>query len=193
MDAWIWIFGIALTAAVILFVKWLGATAPASALLPAQPVQVHGGAGDHGGHGEAPGGGEAAAAHTIAPLYGTAAAQSTMLEAARIQAEADARAREKAELEAAGDTEGAAAIQLDDLSVIEGIGPRIDEELKKAGVISFSQLAATSVDRLQEILSAANLRMAQPDTWPQQAELAAQGRWAELKALQVELNAGRQQ
>lgn len=79
----------------------------------------------------------------------------------------------------------------DDLKVIEGIGPKISAMLNAEGIYTFAQLAATDVERLRGIMQAANLRIADPTTWPQQAALAAAGRWDELKALQDSLKGGR--
>ena len=79
----------------------------------------------------------------------------------------------------------------DDLTRIEGIGPKISSTLQEAGITTFSQLAATEMDRLEEILQGANLRLANPDTWPQQAKLAAAGEWDTLQVLQDELKGGR--
>ena len=42
----------------------------------------------------------------------------------------------------------------DDLVKIEGVGPKINELLKAAGIVTFVQLASTSVARLKEILAA---------------------------------------
>lgn len=80
-----------------------------------------------------------------------------------------------------------------DLKRIEGIGPNIEEILNNAGIHHFEQLAATSVERLQTILEEAGerYRLADPGTWPEQARLAAQGKWDELSALQEELKGGR--
>ncbi len=81
----------------------------------------------------------------------------------------------------------------DDLTKIEGIGPKIAGLLQAAGIITFAQLAQTEVGRLQQILTAAGprFRLADPASWPQQAGLAAAGKWAELEKLQGQLVAGR--
>lgn len=81
----------------------------------------------------------------------------------------------------------------DDLRKVEGIGPKIAELFKAAGIATFGQLAATSADRLKEILAEAGSNFAShdPTTWPKQAELAAAGKWDELKAWQDELSGGR--
>jgi len=79
----------------------------------------------------------------------------------------------------------------DDLEIIEGIGPKIAGLLKAAGITTFAQLADVDVARVQEILRAANLRLADPTTWAEQARLAASGDWSALETLQKTLKAGR--
>ena len=81
----------------------------------------------------------------------------------------------------------------DDLSKVEGIGPKIAEHFNAAGIHTFAELAATSVERLQEILTEAGPAYAShnPGTWPKQAEMAAAGKWDELKAWQDELDGGK--
>lgn len=85
------------------------------------------------------------------------------------------------------------ATKADDLRKVEGIGPKIAELFNAAGINSFAELAATSADRLKEILTEAGSAFAShdPGTWPKQAELAAAGKWDELKAWQDELNGGK--
>jgi len=74
----------------------------------------------------------------------------------------------------------------DDLKKIEGIGPKIAEIFNNAGILTFAQLAETSVEKLQEILAAAGSRYAskKPGSWPKQAKMAAEGKWDELKEWQ---------
>lgn len=81
----------------------------------------------------------------------------------------------------------------DDLKIIEGIGPKIADLLINEGIVSFANLAATPAERVKEILDAAgsNYAMHDPTTWAEQAELARDGKWDELKELQDKLNAGR--
>ena len=85
------------------------------------------------------------------------------------------------------------AAPADDLSKIEGIGPAIQGHLNAAGIVSFAQLASTSVDDIRGLLEAAGGAFTghDPTTWPQQAAMAAEGRWEELQAWQIELNGGR--
>lgn len=77
----------------------------------------------------------------------------------------------------------------DDLKVIAGIGPKIEEVLRAAGIRTYAQLADTSVEQLQAILSQAGprFRLANPSTWPEQARLAANGDWEGLRSLQATL------
>ena len=81
----------------------------------------------------------------------------------------------------------------DDLTIIEGIGPKIAGLCIDAGITTFAQLADTPTEKLSEILHAAGPRytMHKPDTWPQQAALARDGKMDELKTLQDELNGGK--
>jgi predicted flap endonuclease-1-like 5' DNA nuclease len=81
---------------------------------------------------------------------------------------------------------------VDDLEIVEGIGPKIAELLKQNGIRKFSELAATEAPRLQAILDGAgpHFKLAHPQTWPEQAELAMRNRWRALKSLQDVLSAG---
>lgn len=81
----------------------------------------------------------------------------------------------------------------DDLTVVEGIGPKINKLFNDAGIHTFAELSQTPVEKMQEILDAAGprYRLADPTTWGQQAGLAAQNSWAELKELQDRLDGGR--
>jgi predicted flap endonuclease-1-like 5' DNA nuclease len=81
--------------------------------------------------------------------------------------------------------------QEDDLIEIEGIGPKSAGVLHKAGITTFSQLAKTDPQRLREILREADMPSINPDTWPEQARLAAKGDWDGLYALRDELVGGR--
>jgi len=82
----------------------------------------------------------------------------------------------------------------DDLKAIEGIGPKIESLLKNAGISTWQTLSETSTDKINEILKAAgpNFSLADPGTWPKQAEMVAQGRWDELDGYQDFLNGGKE-
>ena len=79
----------------------------------------------------------------------------------------------------------------DDLTVIEGIGPKIAAVLRTAGITTFRQLAATAPEALQQLVRQAGIRMGDATTWPEQAALAADGKTEALKALQDTLQGGR--
>ena len=84
-----------------------------------------------------------------------------------------------------------APVEPDNLAKIEGIGPKVAGVLAAAGFPTFAQLADADVGRLEEILAANKLQMMKPGTWPQQAKLAAEGKWEELQKLQDELSGGK--
>lgn len=79
----------------------------------------------------------------------------------------------------------------DNFTVIEGVGPVINELLHAASIDTFAELAETGLDRLTQILSDARLPMVNPGTWPEQARLAAAENWEDLEAFQNELLGGR--
>lgn len=79
----------------------------------------------------------------------------------------------------------------DDLTLIEGIGPKINAILQAAEVHTFAQLAALKPERITEILTAGGIRLADPASWPEQARLAAAGEMQRLKAYQDTLKGGR--
>ena len=83
------------------------------------------------------------------------------------------------------------SIKPDDLTKIAGIGRKVATLLENAGIATFAKLAASSADDIAKILATAGKPYAEidPTTWPEQAKLAAAGKWDELKALQDELNA----
>jgi len=83
--------------------------------------------------------------------------------------------------------------RVDNLTRIEGIGPKINSLLQEDGISSFAQLADTDVSKLDEILDTAGITLADPKTWPEQAELAAGDQWEELEKLQGELSGGRKE
>jgi predicted flap endonuclease-1-like 5' DNA nuclease len=88
---------------------------------------------------------------------------------------------------------GAAKAQLDDLKRIEGIGPKIEKLLNGAGIHTWADLGDADIGRLKGVLERAGERykMHDPTSWPDQAKLAAAGRWKELDDLQERLLGGR--
>ena len=77
----------------------------------------------------------------------------------------------------------------DDLKKIEGIGPKIAETLNNAGISTFADLAKTDAAKISEIIADVRGNHV-TDTWPKQAELAADGKWDELQKWQDELDGG---
>jgi DNA-directed RNA polymerase subunit beta' len=79
----------------------------------------------------------------------------------------------------------------DDLTKVEGLGPKGQELLNSVGIHTYADLAAASPDQLREVLGANGMGMHDPGTWPEQAKMAAEGRWDELKAWQDVLDGGK--
>ncbi len=75
------------------------------------------------------------------------------------------------------------AIATDDLTVVDGIGPKIAGLLGDAGFNTWRALADADVEQLEKVLADAGprYRMHDPSTWPEQAVLLADGRWQEFK------------
>lgn len=94
---------------------------------------------------------------------------------------------------ARGGADYAAVLGTDNLQIIEGVGPKIEGLLHAAGYNTWGEVAAASVDDLQKVLDDAGsrYRLANPKTWPRQAELATKGQWDELIEYQKFLDTGR--
>ena len=80
-------------------------------------------------------------------------------------------------------------IEENDLKIVEGIGPNIEEILNKDGITTWRKLSKSPVLQLQKILNEAGgiFLSDKPDSWPEQSLLAAEGKWEELKKLQYYL------
>lgn len=80
----------------------------------------------------------------------------------------------------------------DDLTKIEGIGPKAAEALVAADIATYQDLAKAEATQIKEILSnaSANLAHLDPTSWPKQANMAAEGKWDELKEWQDNAKAG---
>jgi hypothetical protein len=79
----------------------------------------------------------------------------------------------------------------DDLTLIEGVGPKLSSILQDAGITTFAQLAEYTPQHIQTILRAAGHRLADPTSWPEQARLLAAGDQAGFQALTSRLKGGR--
>jgi large subunit ribosomal protein L27 len=108
--------------------------------------------------------------------------------AAPVTAEAPAKAKGGAIVLPSGKK-----IKQDDLKVIEGIGPKIEELLQNAGIHTWADLATAATETVQAVLDEAGprYRMHDPATWSKQAAMAAAEQWAELETYQDHLKGGR--
>jgi predicted flap endonuclease-1-like 5' DNA nuclease len=79
----------------------------------------------------------------------------------------------------------------DDLTVLEGIGPKVAKVLGGIGITTFAALAQSEAARVQEALNAAGYKYMDPTGWIEQAALAAKGDSDGLKKLQDSLKGGR--
>jgi small subunit ribosomal protein S2 len=88
--------------------------------------------------------------------------------------------------------EKAPKAKADDLTKVEGIGPKAAEALVNAGLVTYADLAKSKPDTIKEILNAASSRMAHldPTSWPKQAKMAADGEWDKLKIWQDNAKGG---
>ena len=80
---------------------------------------------------------------------------------------------------------------VDDLTRIEGIGPKVATVLNEAGITTFQALARATPADVQKTLNEAGLQMMNPEGWIEQAALAARGDWEGFERLQGELKGGR--
>jgi len=85
-----------------------------------------------------------------------------------------------------------AKVEADDLTKVEGIGPKAAEALVAAGIVTYADLSKGDAEKIKEILTEASSRMAHldPTSWPKQAKMAADGKWDELKEWQDNTKGG---
>lgn len=81
---------------------------------------------------------------------------------------------------------GFSVFNQDDLKIIEGIGPQIENLLKSFDINNWEDLSNTPIIHLQQILNEAGegYKLANPSSWPKQAEMANQKEWVKLKTFQ---------
>lgn len=114
--------------------------------------------------------------------------------AAAVQAEPAAEAVQAEPVAEPAHAEPVAMVP-DDLTRIEGIGPKIASVLNAAGIQTFAQLAEADPEAIKKILHDEDPRLARlgdPRTWPAQARLAAAGDMNGLQAMTEKLKGGRQ-
>lgn len=85
------------------------------------------------------------------------------------------------------------AIKLDDLKIVEGIGPKIQQLFNSFDIKTWKDLSETAVARCQEILDTggARYKIHDPASWPMQAKMAHEGKWKELHKWQEEHKRGK--
>lgn len=95
---------------------------------------------------------------------------------------------------AAAKTAFGKSIKEDDLTVVEGIGPKIRELFHNFDIKTWASLGDTPIEKCQEVLNSGGKRFEihRPKTWPMQAKLAAEGKWTELKKWQDEHDYGKE-
>ena len=81
---------------------------------------------------------------------------------------------------------------VDDLTKVEGIGPKAASALNAAGINTFADLGKAKVPAVQKILDESEGRFGamNPGSWPKQAKMAADGKWDELQKWQDEHDGG---
>ncbi|CAL2081963.1 hypothetical protein [Tenacibaculum sp. 190524A02b] len=84
-------------------------------------------------------------------------------------------------------------IKQDDLKIVEGIGPKIEQLFQSFGISTWKALGETSIEKCQEVLDSGGERykIHKPNTWPKQAQMAYEGKWEELLKWQDELDGGK--
>lgn len=87
-----------------------------------------------------------------------------------------------------------AKLSEDNLQIVEGIGPKMEEVLHKSGITTWGNLSSKTFDELRNILDTEDptrYKIIDPKTWPSQAKLAVEGNWQELIDLQKSLDTGK--
>ncbi len=80
----------------------------------------------------------------------------------------------------------------DDLTLIEGVGPKVAKLLTTSGINTYSKLSAATPAELKDILTKGGPAFAvhNPTTWPDQGQLAADGKWSDLNAMKARMDGG---
>ncbi len=85
------------------------------------------------------------------------------------------------------------SIKQDDLKIIEGIGPKIEQLFHSFGIKTWKALSEIPVAKCQEILDSGGERykIHDPSSWPMQARMCYENKWAELVRWQDEHKSGK--
>ena len=84
-------------------------------------------------------------------------------------------------------------VKENDLKIVEGIGPKIEQLFHSHGINTWKALAEVSVAKCQEVLDSGGdrYRIHDPSSWPMQAKMAYEGMWKELVKWQDDHKAGK--
>ncbi|MEC7265036.1 MAG: hypothetical protein VXW38_14950 [Bacteroidota bacterium] len=84
-------------------------------------------------------------------------------------------------------------VKEDDLKIVEGIGPKIEELFHSFNIKTWKELSETSADKCQEVLDSGGkrYRIHDPASWPMQAKMAFEGHWKQLADWQEKHRAGK--
>mgnify|MGYP001097423696 CR=1 FL=1 len=84
-------------------------------------------------------------------------------------------------------------VKQDDLKLIEGIGPKIEGMFKEHGIKTWKALSEASLVECQKILDTGGTRykIHDPASWPMQAKMCYENKWAELMKWQHEHKHGK--
>ena len=84
-------------------------------------------------------------------------------------------------------------IKENDLTIVEGIGPKIQELFHNHNVNTWKGLSECSIDKCKDVLLSGGdrFKMHNPGTWPKQAKFAYEGKWKELLDWQDQLDGGK--
>lgn len=84
-------------------------------------------------------------------------------------------------------------IKENDLTIVEGIGPKIQELFHNHDIKTWKTLSECTVDKCLTVLSSGGNRFKiyNPGTWPEQAKMGYEGNWKQLLKWQDELVGGK--
>ena len=84
-------------------------------------------------------------------------------------------------------------IKENDLTIVEGVGPKIQELFHNHFIKTWKALSECPVDKCQQVLNSGGEHFAihNPRTWPEQAKMAYEGQWDALLKWQDELDGGK--
>ncbi len=84
-------------------------------------------------------------------------------------------------------------VKRDDLKIVEGIGPKIQQLFNSYNIKTWKDLSETAVAKCQEILDSggAPYKIHDPASWPMQAKMAYEGKWKDLHKWQEEHKKGK--